>query len=576
MKGKFSKRLVTAILLFTMVFTNAIPVKAETESTLGNAITSGEEIYVGEGYDVLFSVNNQWDDAFDGNITITNTSEHVIDNWVVEFNFEHEITTIWNAKIDNYSNGKYVIKNDNWNQDINPGESICFGFQATHQGEIVSPDSYKLLGCYQSVVSDVYTVDYVVDSAWGMQANASIKITNHSAEVIEDWQLSFQMNAKINDIWNGCIVKSTDGEHIIKNAGYNSNINPGESVSFGFQITASEGQTVIVENYNLKEMTASKEYAIINDSDEEVGTLYFKDLQNSDEILYDGAGIFYTKNQILITAKDNVSFEQVQDIIWEDGAKIVGYIELTNDYQIEYNHTLSLEQLLCKVEEYKRNELFEYVSFNTVLSKGTEYITTNDAEYRDDTWDETNAEGKNQNMKVSKVFSAWEYICDVYNYSSVTDMKNNMNSVRLGVMDGMFDFSHPDLRDVKGKVWNNPTTVPANENHGNHVAGILGAEFNNEIGISSIAVNKQLYAYSMHGEIDSNKVQFNSAIFSEDDAPTTIMEYKYALALMIGHNVKIINISLNTGVLQGCAATLGNINALNYINASADIFSRFL
>jgi len=608
MKRKLFNQLITGMLLITMVLGNVIPANAEagigldamgsneSESTVSgntvseNTISENEEIldnqnvcetqsYVGEGYEVLFEVDNQWEDAFNGSMTITNTSEEVIDNWMIEFNFGHEITNIWNAKICNYSNGKYVIKNDNWNQDINPGESVNFGFQATCQGEIVAPVSCNILGSYQPVVSEVYTVEYIVDSAWGTQANATIKITNHSAEVIEDWQLAFHMNAEITNIWNGFVVTSANGEYLIKNAGYNANINPGESVSFGFQTIAQAGQSVIVENYILKEVTVNKEHVITNDSDEEVGTIYFKNLQSSDEILYDGEGVFYTKNQILLTAKNEVTFGQVQDIVWDDGAQIVGYIELTNDYQIEYNHTLSLEQLQDKIEQYQANEMFEFVSLNTILAESTDAVTTNDASYYtdpNDTWSETNPSGKNQNLEVSKVLSAWEYICDVYGYSSAEDMKNNMNTVRLGVMDSEFDFTHLDLKEIKGKVWNNPEPGTYSENHGTHVAGILSADFNNNEGISSIAINKELYAYSMLGKNDSNRVKFDGTMMSKADDPVPIMEYKYGLSLLIGHNAKVINMSLNTGKLQGCAATRGNTKALNYIDTNANIMSQFL
>ncbi len=138
MKRKHSKQLITAMLLITMVLGNTIPVNAEAAGILntpivieaengvsGNAISEsmmtenmvsenmmstdegvldvaafGEaEAYVGEGYDILFRVNEQWEGAFNGTITITNTTDVVIDNWMIEFDFGHEITNIWDAQI---------------------------------------------------------------------------------------------------------------------------------------------------------------------------------------------------------------------------------------------------------------------------------------------------------------------------------------------------------------------------------------------------------------------------------------------------------------------------------------------
>lgn len=38
-----------------------------------------------EGYEINFKVTIQWNNGFNGNVTITNTSDAVIDNWAIGF-----------------------------------------------------------------------------------------------------------------------------------------------------------------------------------------------------------------------------------------------------------------------------------------------------------------------------------------------------------------------------------------------------------------------------------------------------------------------------------------------------------
>lgn len=76
---------------------------------------------------------------------------------------------------------------------------------------------------------------YSLDSDWTSGYVSTIYVTNNKGECIEDWVLEFDFDREITEIWNG-IIESHDGTHyVIKNAGYNSNIQSGSTIGIGFK-----------------------------------------------------------------------------------------------------------------------------------------------------------------------------------------------------------------------------------------------------------------------------------------------------------------------------------------------------
>lgn len=96
------------------------------------------------------------------------------------------------------------------------------------------PKQYTMLGNIAGVAEEDYSITYHLDSDWGDGFTGTITITNNTASAIEDWYLEFDFNRNITNIWNG-VTESHKGKHyVIKNAGYNANINAGQTISFGF------------------------------------------------------------------------------------------------------------------------------------------------------------------------------------------------------------------------------------------------------------------------------------------------------------------------------------------------------
>lgn len=76
-----------------------------------------------------FQVRDDWGTGFVAEVKLTNTGTTPLVNWTLEFDFDRDITSMWNAVIVSRVGKRYVIKPASWNATIAPGASITFGFQ---------------------------------------------------------------------------------------------------------------------------------------------------------------------------------------------------------------------------------------------------------------------------------------------------------------------------------------------------------------------------------------------------------------------------------------------------------------
>ena len=77
---------------------------------------------------------------------------------------------------------------------------------------------------------DNYTVEYAVLNEWEGNQSVQVTIRNTGTESILNWALAYRAGGEVNGLWNAVSPK----ENIIKNAGYNYEIEPNGSVSFGY------------------------------------------------------------------------------------------------------------------------------------------------------------------------------------------------------------------------------------------------------------------------------------------------------------------------------------------------------
>ena len=257
-KGRLKQIISFFLGLFMMVtIMDVIPVQAAIIS--GNKL---EKVYVEDGYEITYKVTSQWDNNFNGEITLKNTSDKPIENWGLQFGMKNEITSIWNGTIKSSENGVCIIKNAEFNQDVAPGEKVSIGFTAN--GKITEvPEKLYLLGNVVNAKSDEYTVKYDVESDWGTGFNGKITITNISKTIIEDWSLEFDLDNELTNIWNASIGKKEGQHYIIKNATYTQNIKAGESISFGFTVNLGNAKNEM-SNILLKKIVVEQRQKVID------------------------------------------------------------------------------------------------------------------------------------------------------------------------------------------------------------------------------------------------------------------------------------------------------------------------
>lgn len=206
--------------------------------------------------EVIYDVTSKWDHHYNMNVTIKNVSGTMIDDWEMYFDFNDKIQNIWNARIvENEAGENVVIHNADWNQDINIDESVTFGMTVRYDGEIEFPKECFLTREQSEVDEKNYVVEYSQNGKWDNHVNGSIKITNLGIERIEDWKLDFETSIVVNDIeniWNAKLIDIDDGIDEgsycqVDNATYNQNIEPGQSIEFGF-IAKCDGDIKIEES----------------------------------------------------------------------------------------------------------------------------------------------------------------------------------------------------------------------------------------------------------------------------------------------------------------------------------------
>lgn len=246
-----------------------------------------------EGCDVNVAFGNQWNAGYVATITIRNTSDTPIEGWTLNFNIGNSvsITNAWNVQTTGQINALATATSNtaHYNGTIPARGTVSFGYRASHNGNISTPDSFVLngVGCNgvsapanpqptqvvntpvaqpttqpttapantpvppatatTAPVSDTSdcAVTISFNNEWNTGYTANIIIRNNGSAPIQNWTLTFNIGAgvSVSNSWGSAtqtqagntVTMSSSGNH------YNATINPGQEVTLGYN--AAHGGT---------------------------------------------------------------------------------------------------------------------------------------------------------------------------------------------------------------------------------------------------------------------------------------------------------------------------------------------
>lgn len=356
MNNKFigkAKRIISGFVAAAMAVTilPQIPAFAETGSTT----------YSYDGYDVEYSVLNEWDNGQSVEIKVTNTGNESILNWALKCDVDGEISDLWNASVYNNQGENYIIKNNGWNYEIAPSQTITFGYTLTDD-EFEAPDNFEI--CSKRVeITDGYETALNIIEQWGTGFNAELVITNISDEPIEAWTYSFDSNFIIENLWDARILESTDNHHTIASEMWTNPIAAGDSKVIGFSATLNSDITPEITNKNLTR--------IIIDGSENTPT-------KPDE----------PKEHIIICFGEYIKDESAINVFWystdnsavslyeiSNDSEWIKFAEISDDDSYKYVITDDFQAKQIKAVQETKDGTIEFEPFSIKFSEG-EYTCT--------------------------------------------------------------------------------------------------------------------------------------------------------------------------------------------------------
>jgi len=123
----------------------------------------------------VYKISNEWNTGLTGEIVVTNSSTAAVNGWTVGWQYAtNRVTSSWNVNL-NGSN-PYTASNLNWNGNLQPGQSVSFGFQVDKRG-----GSAEIPSITGSICSGTVTSSSVASSSAVVSSSSSISLVSSSS-----------------------------------------------------------------------------------------------------------------------------------------------------------------------------------------------------------------------------------------------------------------------------------------------------------------------------------------------------------------------------------------------------------
>ena len=340
-----------------------------------------------DDFSVSYSVTNSYGNTEVVSLTLTNTGDETIEDWMLYFEPNGNIQYVTNATEMTAENGKMYFKNNGYNADIAPSSAVTFTYAVNDCTEI--PDYYAL--CQTRVEkTEGYDVSLSVGESWGDSFNGSIVITNHTDKPIEAWELSIDTNFTITEIsnsWAATVTELDEYQYLLKGT-YTSTIAANSSVSLGF-IGVKSGEPEI-SSYSLTEVKEDTSKMGSSTSIENIKlSASTKDLLTTD----DGKVYFYAKPAyddvheinlvdasngiVLATMYDDGDYENHGDDLENDGVfscvvTVDNAVEAQLSFYAEDGANKSSDFIIDVYEDISDENIDEMIAVNNALETFSE------------------------------------------------------------------------------------------------------------------------------------------------------------------------------------------------------------
>lgn len=230
-------------------------------------------------------------------------------------------------------------------------------------------------------------------------------------------------------------------------------------------------------------------------------------------------GVSYVANQIGVMFEDGVSDSRRKQLIHSVNGTVIGEMDTLDMVQIQVAAD-GYEELTQKCEQL--------MQYEEVLDAAIDYVTEEEEAVDDPfcvqeedyavSWQKSG--GRNWWLKMIEAPEAWNY-------------SEQLQECKVGIVDVGFYVDHEDLVDSIAdykNITDSPMDASLKSAHGTHVAGIIGAQANNGVGISGINPKAKLYLRSTCDEKTGRQ--------------TTFSTYAAVADLVENQGVKVINLSM--------------------------------
>ncbi len=197
----------------------------------------------------------------------------------------------------------------------------------------------------------------------------------------------------------------------------------------------------------------------------------------------------YIDDLIAVFIDGNLSFSKKISLFSSLGATLIGWSAPIDLYVLKYSKAMTYKQITAKCSALE-------VKDGVVLAiPVTTYKTSLDSIPNDpfDThevldWNELNPNGANWWLEAIDARQAWDY-------------SSAFSKIKIGVVDAGYDLNHPELEGRISFPSRRLEDRNSSNEHGCHVAGIIGANRNNGIGISGICDNSELVCVDWYPDL---------------------------------------------------------------------------